>query len=1113
MKNIWDILEIEATKDEELIKKAYRTKLMKTNPEDDPEGFKKLREAYEEAVRLIYESDEEIADDTPKTEVDFWLVKVEEVYNDWQRRTDVNEWKKLLDEEVCIALDTSDEASEKLLVFLMQNYNIIYEVWNEINKTFDYLNLKSEIREKFPEGFYNFVCTQISYKTFLDYSELKGDNDAPYDETINNYYGLKRAMDEETENEDLGELVASIEASGIEHPYFTTDILRYVIKYKSDDLEYIKKLVDKAEASNENFYVYAYLCEAYMFLNDYEKAEYYINKSREINSEFINGELIYIKYLMAVGNYLEAKEKSADFLEEHGNHPEGLKYMRESNEIIMRDYKEKADAGDEDALLELGWCMFQNEMFVETIEMLDKYEPDKEHYFDYCNLYGRCAIAGDMYEKALDYLIKWNRLITELVDDGSEKYKKRIRRLAYSYYTIACCGAMLAQKHMYNADYEKKRVMFRMAEDNMKKAIENENDERELYHYKERLAYLYVKNEFPDEAIVICNEIIEKEPQYYPAYCVRQMAYFDVKNGQGVIDDFYNSIDIYPLNPEVYEYAIKAFINYEQYSDAKNIIDRARENNVTSLMIETLNTLVERCIAENTQESIDKAIKELEKLEENLTSYIVEGTANDNIAEFYYNKMLNYIKTNSYENALVEIQNAMKYNKYPFKYLWYAAELYSRIDKLEEAYNIYNDAILAGREDAEVYYNIGKIMSRLNAKIDEIIEMYEKGLGLEPDHYALNDMIAELYIEKYKRGGNHKFYELAIEYENKQIEVNPGSYVHVNRGLMYLDNAEFDNAINDFEKAIEFEPNDIYAYNNIAYTFKRQCEYEKAVEMYKKGLELDVDESKEILHRNLYIAYLLLGRYEEAKEQVEIMIKEYYGGQAGFDMFGEIFRHTGEFKKCLEMEERFAEYVKDKEDCYKALTETAIHLEDKKLAKKYLKLLKNSCGEDEESYYKMLAYYILLLKGDRQKALRYFIKATANARYIQPYLIVCRQRYKLGMNPKAEIDEINKIIENRWDSRESYLNYVIEGKINNFDTALTKLYMGDIDGAREFMERMDKFPMCANCHYSKCYERLYLEAIIERECGNIARALELLEEALKINPSDIEVIEEIKDLR
>ena len=45
------VLGIEATKEEKAIKNAYREKLATTNPEDDPESFKRLRGAYEEACR------------------------------------------------------------------------------------------------------------------------------------------------------------------------------------------------------------------------------------------------------------------------------------------------------------------------------------------------------------------------------------------------------------------------------------------------------------------------------------------------------------------------------------------------------------------------------------------------------------------------------------------------------------------------------------------------------------------------------------------------------------------------------------------------------------------------------------------------------------------------------------------------------------------------------------------------------------------------------------------------------------------------------------------------------------------------------------------------------
>ena len=48
---VFQILGIEQTKDERALKNAYRDKLTVTNPEDDPEGFKRLRMAYEEACR------------------------------------------------------------------------------------------------------------------------------------------------------------------------------------------------------------------------------------------------------------------------------------------------------------------------------------------------------------------------------------------------------------------------------------------------------------------------------------------------------------------------------------------------------------------------------------------------------------------------------------------------------------------------------------------------------------------------------------------------------------------------------------------------------------------------------------------------------------------------------------------------------------------------------------------------------------------------------------------------------------------------------------------------------------------------------------------------------
>ena len=48
---IWQVLGIEPTADRAAITAAYREKLSAANPEDDPEAFKTLRAAYEQALR------------------------------------------------------------------------------------------------------------------------------------------------------------------------------------------------------------------------------------------------------------------------------------------------------------------------------------------------------------------------------------------------------------------------------------------------------------------------------------------------------------------------------------------------------------------------------------------------------------------------------------------------------------------------------------------------------------------------------------------------------------------------------------------------------------------------------------------------------------------------------------------------------------------------------------------------------------------------------------------------------------------------------------------------------------------------------------------------------
>ena len=84
MNDFFNTLGIEATKEEKEIKKAYREKLHIVNPEDDPNGFKILREAYEEALKYARQKEDE--KEKRLSPVEDFIFRCEQLYKDVYKR-------------------------------------------------------------------------------------------------------------------------------------------------------------------------------------------------------------------------------------------------------------------------------------------------------------------------------------------------------------------------------------------------------------------------------------------------------------------------------------------------------------------------------------------------------------------------------------------------------------------------------------------------------------------------------------------------------------------------------------------------------------------------------------------------------------------------------------------------------------------------------------------------------------------------------------------------------------------------------------------------------------------------------------------------------------------
>lgn len=108
----WIRLGIEPTKDQTLIRDAYRACLPEYHPESDPEGFQALREAYESATRFARHEEVEIEDESagapeiPQTLLDFYAL-----LEDPARRFNPQAWRAFVKALDQLPLDALDDLS------------------------------------------------------------------------------------------------------------------------------------------------------------------------------------------------------------------------------------------------------------------------------------------------------------------------------------------------------------------------------------------------------------------------------------------------------------------------------------------------------------------------------------------------------------------------------------------------------------------------------------------------------------------------------------------------------------------------------------------------------------------------------------------------------------------------------------------------------------------------------------------------------------------------------------------------------------------------------------------------------------------------------------------
>ncbi len=197
--NWWDILEISYDSDIKTIKKAYAKLLKIHNPEDDAEGYQRLREAYDKAIKcakknkeniLNKESDNSISKSTNyqlnivedvdiveddvnseeiiiskdntknyekseennaniEEQIEEFSNRLNSIYMDKSLLIDVYEWDKLLNMDAVWNVHSFQIIEDKMIRFLLETKNLPVMIWVKLDKYFNWSKNEVDLYKKY----------------------------------------------------------------------------------------------------------------------------------------------------------------------------------------------------------------------------------------------------------------------------------------------------------------------------------------------------------------------------------------------------------------------------------------------------------------------------------------------------------------------------------------------------------------------------------------------------------------------------------------------------------------------------------------------------------------------------------------------------------------------------------------------------------------------------------------------------------------------------------------------------------------------------------------------------------------------------------------------------
>lgn len=597
IQEMFSILGLDETTDADLIRAAYLKKLNTVNPEDNPEGFKRLRRAYEEAL-LYGKRQVKIKEEPSDNPVGIFLHKAEEIYRSISRRIDKAEWEKLLKDDILDDLDLGEETKWRLFAMLADKFRLPSDIWRILDRVFGIVQNEQSFKEHLNVNFVDFMIRNIVSDTeegHFTYDRFEGRDQADYDTFLDAYYKLRRLLDvREPEDraeweKEISRQEAFLDSLDISHPRYVMEKARICMNRgeKAEAEEKAREVLAQENGPDKDPYVLLGGARILLPCGYSDEAEKLLRELLE--QENLDNNLIY----MASWNMAEICFGRNDLAEARTyvraarqcyNTREAVELENEISRAVVALYTgERKDSLTEDDGLLLAKVFIQLNQEEQGAAFFAEH-PLLEQDTAACHmLKGLMSLGCGEAERALNeaeayrkcLLAEGNDVVPETEED--EKNEKKTQELAQSWRMEA---QALQQLYLKSRDGGSEEALLKdRAMSALDTAISLCPDEVSLLAVK--VVFLNDIGDY-EQMVEVCRQIIKLAPSDFYAYYYLQDACVKLDRAQEVVDAFYAARRIYDKMPRIYEHAVTIFIRYRQYRDASHVLELAGESGVAS---------------------------------------------------------------------------------------------------------------------------------------------------------------------------------------------------------------------------------------------------------------------------------------------------------------------------------------------------------------------------------------------------------------------------------------------------------------------------------------------------------------------------------------------------